>query len=146
MFLYGVFRQIQLIGYLLVAEAFIDELQDFQFSFADTRFFELFFVDGGMIDDDLFFYNTWFGPIQASAEEYADGQKGYAENADPDLDAIAVQEMGKLRHFKKYQQRQDDQPKTDNYLFHNNQSGNYNKKRPHKYEVSIIQMVDTTCP
>jgi hypothetical protein len=31
--------------------------------------------------------------------------------------------MGKLRHFKKYQQRQDDQPKTDNYLFHNNQFG-----------------------
>jgi hypothetical protein len=122
-FLYGVFGQKQLIGNLLVAEAFIDKLQYFQFSFADTRFFELFFVDGGMIDYNLFFYNTWFGGVQAAAEEYADGQKSYAENADPDLDAITIQEMGKLRHFKKYQQRQDNEPKTDNYLFHNNQVG-----------------------
>lgn len=123
MFLYSVFGQKQPVGYLLVAEAFIDKLQYFQFSFADTRFFELFFVNGGIIDYDLFFYNTWSGGKQAAAEEYADGQKGYAENADPYLHAIAVQEMGKLRYFKKYQQRQDDQPKTDNYLFHNNQFG-----------------------
>ena len=46
-----------------------------------------------------------------------------AENADPYLNAIAVQEMGVLRHFKENQQRQDDQPKTDDYLFHNYQFG-----------------------